>query len=1274
MLFSDVKYALSPSFPVHRQDELAKVLDANGAVKTSLEVATHVITSTMHFEGRELTIDDVIVVTDEWVDRSIVHGKLQDPKLFSADPNMVFSGVIACVSDLEACDKEVISAGINALGGLFREGYTRDCTHVLAARPGSDKYKTAMHYKPATRVHVVLPHWFDDCFKLFTRLPEDPYAWPDPPLLRTDQRFKKARLPDTTRSLVKTDVLAERPAVEQIKALVAIQTDIWHGKRVLLSSDLGLDLSRREAVQVSIQRAGGQSVASSEDGTDIDGADVYITQYRTGSAFVKAVRAHKTVGTLSWLFNVHRTGVVSRPQDQLLHFPTLPEPVNGFSNHKITATNYEGDARRYLKKLIELMGAEFTPQMTSSNTVVVAAFIGGDKTTKAREWNIPVVNHTWLEDCFLAWSLITPAQEKYVGFPAGINFGAFVGGRKIEPLNEEALVEIERADEERKRTAVAKAEEDKKERERLESKEKLEVEKEREGLEKEELTKVLEEKERKVLAEEPVRTVRRTGAYVALDENISPEPAKSLKVPRRKSISKSRPSRPGPSRNSRKMRVESDIEGEDGDRNDTEFASAPEQIEEEELQATGLPPKAGPSNFLKAILTGKTNTKSGTAESDRKSDDEEVSHRRGRLKKSSPMKKPKRKASVIEEDDGSESGEPAKVGRGASSRKLVTAKRANGKSKSVDSESDKDMVGKGSANNAKHIGSEAVSEEEEALPRRAGRPRQITKSKGSTVISTIKPKTTPAASTSKLSLLDVDDLDTSSDDGLSPIGPIAREANNPPAQSKGGKLSRAHPDVKGNEDDTDLEVPMKAGPASSQKAQKGSAVASSSSTSLNQKARLRKQSSTTGPTPGKTVAVEIISPRRVPAALNRARSLVVVAADVASAHSTPKRGRPKGRTRAPPPEVRDPSPLSPCDSPTGPIQFSEEAIRRSSLPTPILGLSGVQRTPSRRQAATRATMRLHEIAPDILNFQKEMRTGVIRGPWEGKKGDNEVKREPKEGKKRRASILSDGMSNEDDAEEVSARDRKKRKIGDDTRKPVSSRKGPKKPTALQEDGENNTQDSGMSSNGLIASGLCLMTTQVALGENITKSLRQLGVRMASKPSECTLLLANSIGRTEKFLCAMATARFIVTEKWATDSAQAKRIMPPEEYFLNDPEGERKHNIKLSESLRRAQSSTRKLLEGHTFYFTKKLQQSDRFNTYKNVITSAGGKAVAQNPTVRILANHKDRHVLSVPEDDAVWQGLASEGFRIYVAEFILMGVLAQKMEWGSTVHRLDNNL
>lgn len=57
-----------------------------------------------------------------------------------------------------------------------------------------------------------------------------------------------------------------------------------------------------------------------------------------------------------------------------------------------------------------------------------------------------------------------------------------------------------------------------------------------------------------------------------------------------------------------------------------------------------------------------------------------------------------------------------------------------------------------------------------------------------------------------------------------------------------------------------------------------------------------------------------------------------------------------------------------------------------------------------------------------------------------------------------------------------------------------------------------------------------------------QALTKLGAKMVSKPSECTYLVVKNLGRTEKFLCAMAVAPYVVTEKWALASAAAKQLL------------------------------------------------------------------------------------------------------------------------------------
>ncbi|KAF9441018.1 BRCT domain-containing protein, partial [Macrolepiota fuliginosa MF-IS2] len=159
--------------------------------------------------------------------------------------------------------------------------------------------------------------------------------------------------------------------------------------------------------------------------------DVLVTRWRNGRAYGNAFRLHRTIGTLAWLYYVQSTGLTPRPVDQLLHYPIPRRQIDNFNAHEITVTNYTGEAREYIKRLITAMGATFTPSMTGRNTVLIAAYIHGIKAEKARAWSIPVVNHTWLEDCFIQWRHLTPATEKYIIFPEGVDFSKLLGERGV---------------------------------------------------------------------------------------------------------------------------------------------------------------------------------------------------------------------------------------------------------------------------------------------------------------------------------------------------------------------------------------------------------------------------------------------------------------------------------------------------------------------------------------------------------------------------------------------------------------------------------------------------------------------------------------------------------------------------------------------------------------------------------------------------------------------------------------------------------------------------
>ncbi|KAJ7680410.1 BRCT domain-containing protein, partial [Mycena polygramma] len=307
-----------------------------------------------------------------------------------------------------------------------------------------------MKYQETTHIKVLLPHWFDDTLRLGSaNLSTVPYEWPDPRVLHpppTQEEGKKEKaerssrkLSAAKRALYKTAIWdSDKGGPFPAPAEPAAEEEVWGGRKILLSPSLGLDGDARRVLEDAVETAGGLILyyaSDREDGQEeeeydrVSECDVLVTRWRAGRAFFKATEDGKIVGTINWVFYVHATGVLSSPMDQLLHYPVRRVALENFSTHQITVTNYTGEARDYLKRLIHVMGATFTPNMTGSNTVLIAAHMGGVKTEKALSWNIPVVNHVWLEDCFVSWRSATPAVTKYLEFPPNVDFAPMLAER-----------------------------------------------------------------------------------------------------------------------------------------------------------------------------------------------------------------------------------------------------------------------------------------------------------------------------------------------------------------------------------------------------------------------------------------------------------------------------------------------------------------------------------------------------------------------------------------------------------------------------------------------------------------------------------------------------------------------------------------------------------------------------------------------------------------------------------------------------------------------------
>ncbi|PSS00871.1 hypothetical protein PHLCEN_2v4098 [Hermanssonia centrifuga] len=1441
MLFQDVCYYLSNTLPVDKRSELAKTLDLNGALAVSFDdpSLTHYITHSIPNQDSLEPLPQsstALLVSPFWAERALALGQPCEAVFYSPSPAMLFSGIVATATDLSQSDNEVLCAGISSLGGQWRSALTRDVTHLFAMTTGSTKYETAMHYKDSTMMKVVTPHWFDDVVRLGMRgLPTTEYEFPDPPVFRNfgAQAVKNLTVgPDGvegTRSPKKIKPLTPSKKALYDTALTSSATElpsmglasntVWNGMKIMLGSSLELNDSQRYAHEVDIRRGGGVVVkyrSSKEEVEKMDVAEIYITRYRAGPAFVKAYRLNKTIGTLPWFWYVRSTGVLSRPTDQLLHYPVPKTHVEGFDHHVITITNYTGKDREYIKRLIMAMGGEFTPSMSGRNTSVVAAYVSGTKTAKATSWSIPIVNHLWLEDCFTHWTNVPSTNEKYVAFPPGVDFGALLTERGY---------------------AMGRVVYDEADLNRLE---KEETQQEGNGREKENLdvgasqpmpesprkgkkpARDADEHEAAQYAERrrggdedgdvPMAADISAGGYLDIDVPIDddgrlsdydPDISNSQQQQRREeemdidespsrraagrkiAASAKKGSRKSPVRaksilkkGRTKARLPDSDEDEAGQERELEdlppssperspkqsrrlgktsparAAPTPSMDEDEEVQISSKPlssvkermqqkggkaakngkkatamlegsePELGrghgrepePSSKLKKPVTRTYRTKSRSRsrsrprpqemEEESEEEVEEISPPKTQATTKSPMKptsKPTRADSrrrgirEASSDEEVEDMPPVKKSvptdrTGRSRSRGRTERKGNSDSRDMEVEKVRSikhtsarMIMTRSRSRSRARGSIKASDDDNDDEGESKKPRGRKPTVKAVTKTQSKSKSKPIVVDEDTEMGDAEEVARSLAKGKSKskhptAAPTTTERKRPvfPTDSEGSEketpkrvIRRIH--SRASIAETDNEPMDKSG----RTPRRDVSVVVPTLKQVRSQSQIRGENEAKGSPQPKQPSTK--------KSLERTESVDVRARD-SPEKSPPKRGRPASRalkiTRAPSSSLdRSPSPTRPAPS---------KKPRPVEAATSKAGPSKVTETPStiartQRSAATKATNKLrNEIMPDVMNFQKELKSGNVKSAYDTEQASAKAKGKGKEKEgtalaasaqgKKRVSI-GDGEAELSEKEEP---EKKKRKTGKgngrksdvielsaDEDVAVEVAKGRRKP-----DIKTSATADRLASHTDVKN-VVVMTTQVALPEDVVKAFTKMGAKFTQKPSECTHLVARSLVRTEKFLCAMATAPYVVTDAWVETCVSKNRIMPEEDFALKDPTSEKKYGFKLLDAIERSKANAGKVFAGKTFYLTPKVPVESKL--LKNVVTAGGGQLLIQSPTARILKGHDNRFVISSPADVSIWRPLSEQGYPIYNQELVLTAMLKQQIDWDNESNKVPGS-
>lgn len=421
-LFDNFKLLIleSVDLPRSESDQLSLILDEHEVpydvvteiTKDSLiyNEYTHIIANNVNFPIYEFTQENMIpVMVSNFIFKSVELNKQVQIRPYSPDPKHILKDIHVCIGNLPESDKEAIYGGVRALGGMFSETLNKFVTHLISTDLNEDGC-IAVNCIDDCGIKIVLPNWIDDCLKLRKKLDETPYLLSN-----------KINVDDLTKSSNFLDVVDKNS-----ESITAPNGTFLQGKKFYLGSDLELTDRSRDLVSNLITTSGGLIVQ------DLKKATSYIGKYREGEQYLEASNKLLHVGNLNWIYWMIEHQKWISPFEKLLHYPYVKGGIKEFRDFIIASTNYSGDARFYISRLVEALGATFTSSLKPNNTHLIAAKPTGKKYLGAKQWgSIKIVNHLWLEESYTQWNLQSTDHPRYSHYPRPVNMEDIIGETKL---------------------------------------------------------------------------------------------------------------------------------------------------------------------------------------------------------------------------------------------------------------------------------------------------------------------------------------------------------------------------------------------------------------------------------------------------------------------------------------------------------------------------------------------------------------------------------------------------------------------------------------------------------------------------------------------------------------------------------------------------------------------------------------------------------------------------------------------------------------------------
>ncbi|KAF8646961.1 hypothetical protein HU200_065474 [Digitaria exilis] len=176
----------------------------------------------------------------------------------------------------------------------------------------------------------------------------------------------------------------------------------------------------------------------------------------------------------------------------------------------------------------------------------------------------------------------------------------------------------------------------------------------------------------------------------------------------------------------------------------------------------------------------------------------------------------------------------------------------------------------------------------------------------------------------------------------------------------------------------------------------------------------------------------------------------------------------------------------------------------------------------------------------------------------------------------------------------------------------------------------------------------------------TKILIYFGVPVATTITEATHFVAEKFARTRNMVQAIAMGIPIVTPSWLECCREARCFIDEKKYIVRDMKKEKELGFSMPVSIGRGREKP--LLEGRRVLVTPNAKPSKEI--LKSLVVAARGQPLAGiKASTTKNKNFEGAFVLSCEQDYSVCVPLIKSGLQVFDSEFLLNGIVTQKLEF-----------